>query len=520
MTLLYRLVTAIIIALITGNIQAQAPKQIELVNSDSLMFDQKRGADLKLLYGHVQFRHEGALLFCDSAHFYSAQNMLNAYSHVRIKNGDTLTIVGDSLLFFGNQSLAQLRGSVTMKDRTMTLTTHFLDYDLKNNIGKYFNDGKIQDTSNTLTSETGTYYAHGRDAYFHKKVVLHNKDYDIYTDTMKYNTTRKISYFVGPTDIISKENFIYCENGWYNTPANQAAFGKNSYIQNKEKYLYGDSLFYDREQHYGKAYNNVLLKDTTQKTDLWGNYGYYKEKPEFALVTKQVLMTRNMEGDTLFLHADTVQVEFDSTQTYRMFKAFHKVRFWKSDFQGKCDSLLYTMKDSTMNMYRNPVLWSDKHQISGDFIKTHSTNNEIDRLYVNNSAFLASQDDSTRFNQVKGVNMVGFIKNRELYRLDVLQNGETVYYMRSDSVLTGVNKTTCENMSIYFKNKEADRIVFKKKPTGKIHPPHELKKDEQELADFKWQAEIRPVDRYDIFKWRVLPQDNQATSTSETETKE
>lgn len=490
--------------------QIQAQRKIEILNTDSLVFEKLRGADLRRLYGNVQFRHNDVLMFCDSAYFFAKNNMFNAYSNVHIKQSSTFNIYADSLIYEGKRGLAQLRGDVKLIDDETILTTNFLDYDLNQDFGYYFGGGKIVDAENILISESGRYMEVSKEFFFKDSVKLTNPDYVIDTDTLKYNSTTDVAFFFGPSYIVSDENLIYTENGWYNTITDIAQFKENAYLNNNDQFIYGDSLHYDRNIGVGQAWGNVLIKDTLEKIFLHGEYSYYKQEPEFCFVKDSLLMVKAFENpDSLFLHADSLTIETiipdtaaADTSRYRIMKAFHKVRFFKSDIQGKCDSIVYNFRDSLIYLYTKPVIWSGENQITGEQIKIHLLDNGVDRVYIDNDAYLVQQDDSIRFNQVKGRSMIGYIKGQDLYRLDVSRNGETIYFMRDDIELIGVNKASCEEISIHFVDSDINTIVFKKQPVGTLFPPNQLTIENTRLLNFIWLSGIRPINKFDIFNWK------------------
>lgn len=479
-------------------------RKIQIKNTDSLVFSESRGSDIRRLYGNVQFEHNGALMFCDSAYFYAKANLFDAFSNVHIKQGDSLNLYGDTLYFDGNTQLAKIRGQVRLKDRSTTLTTRHLDYDMKEGVGVYYGGGHIVSGLNVLDSHIGKYFKKTSEFFFKDKVVLVNPDYDIKSDTLRYNTRTETAFFFGPTAITSKENFIYCENGWYNTKRDISQFRKNAYLNNGAKYLYGDSIYYDRKASYGKAFRNIIIKDTIQKTVITGNYAYYKEKPEYVLVTDSMRLVQVMQNDSLYIHGDSLTSFFDSTGQYRLIKVYHQVRIFKSDIQGKCDSLVYTFRDSTVEMHTRPVAWTGAHQVTGNQIDMHLLENELDKIYVKGSAFMVSQEDSIRYDQLKGDNMTAFIRDREMYRLDVLRNGEAIYFLYDDETRErlGVNKSECQDITVLFKDSQVQEVIFRKNPSGTMYPPDELPIEELYLKDFKWMQDIRPINKSDIFRWR------------------
>ena len=60
---------------------------VYLERPETLSFDQERIPDAQILRGNVVFRHDNALMYCDSAYFYEQTNSLDAFGHVRNQSG-------------------------------------------------------------------------------------------------------------------------------------------------------------------------------------------------------------------------------------------------------------------------------------------------------------------------------------------------------------------------------------------------------------------------------------------------
>ncbi|MGD0711162.1 MAG: OstA-like protein [Bacteroidales bacterium] len=478
---------------------SQKTTKIDLVNANTLEYNKQLGENVKRLIGSVVLKHDSTYLYCDSAYLNSESNNVDAYGHVRINSG-TVIINGEVLNYDGDSRNAVMHRNVSMTDNKMTLTTDLLTYNTRTDIGNYTTGGKIVDPDNVLTSNIGYYYAGKKQFFFKKNVVLVNPKYTMRSDTLMYNTETEVSYFYGPTTIVSKENFIYCENGWYNSQNDIAQFNKNAYFKNKEQKLSGDSLYYDRKIGYGKALNNITALDTVQKITIQGDYGEYWEKPGITLVTKKAVLIQAIEKDSLFLHADTLKAFTDSTGAGKRLFAFHHAKFFKTDMQGVADSIYYSFKDSVIYMYKRPMLWTDKNQLSGDTINIHLSHGEIKQLNIYSSSFIISRDDSIRYNQIKGKNLVGHFIENKLHRIDVFGNGETIYYVRDDKTkLIGVNKAEADNLLIFVKENAIKTITFLTKPEAVLYPEKDLSINDVRLKNFKWEEENRPCDRYDIF---------------------
>ena len=71
--------------------------RVYLVHADVLHFDQYENPDATILNGKVHFTHQGARLYCDSAYFYEASNSFEAFGHVRMYQGDTMSLTSESV---------------------------------------------------------------------------------------------------------------------------------------------------------------------------------------------------------------------------------------------------------------------------------------------------------------------------------------------------------------------------------------------------------------------------------------
>lgn len=496
----YKNFILILFCCFTITTQAQTPTKIELVNANSLEFDQSLGADVRRLIGNVIFRHEETMMYCDSAYLFTEQNRLRAFGNIRINKGDTLNLTGNLLDYNGNTGSAQLFRNVQMTDTRMVLTTERLDYNLRTETATYPSDGQIVDHENTLTSQTGSYNANSKLFSFRGNVVLTNPRYVMHSDTLQYNTITKIAYFFGPTTITSNENVIYCERGWYNTTNETSRYFSHASLQSGSQTLSGDTLTYDRKTGVGKAYGNIEITDTIQNLIVNGQFSEYHEHRDWSIVTGRTLLTMIFENDSLFLHADTLEASLDSTGMHRILNAYHGVKFFKSDLQGSCDSLVYTYQDSTAHFFYDPVLWSGENQLTAEHMTMQQGNGEIQRIDLFNDSFIIAREDTLRYNQIKGKDMTGYFIESKLYRIEVTGNGQTIYYAKNKKEQKiGVNRADSSDMLIFVKDNEIESISLIDAPDANFYPLNELKYSELLLRGFKWLAERRPAGKEEIF---------------------
>ena len=481
----------------------QKKTRIRLVEADYMNYDkEKLGPNIQRLVGNVTFEHDSMYLHCDSAYLFEKENSMDAWGNIHIEASDSVNIFGDKLSYDGNKQMAEMRNNVKLVDNQITLTTDYLDYDLSENTGKYTGGGKIVDTSNQLTSKIGYYYSDKKNFFFKDDVKLKNPEYIMNSDTLLYNTVSEIAYFFGPSHIRSDSNHIYCENGWYDTKNDISQFNENAYLTNSQQSLQGDSLYYDRNKGLGKAFQNVSVIDSAQNVIIKGEYGRFSEENNNSMITDSALAIQIDEGDSLFMHADTLKYIGDTTrQKGKQMFAYYNVKFYRFNLQGKCDSLSYTFRDSLIKMYDDPFVWSGENQLYSDSIVVYTGESKNKKMMLYHSAYMAEMDkDSVHYNQIKGKNMFGYFKDDELYKVNVEGNAETIYFVRNDKdELIGVDKAESSNLVIHVEDKRIRRLTFKNKPTAKLHPEESLSRSEKLIKDFTWNEEEHPESRYDIF---------------------
>ncbi len=479
----------------------QTPARIKIIQADELRFERRAGRDIRRLVGNVVLEHEEVRMYCDSANMTEIENSFEAFSNVKVNSGDTLFLYGDYLKYNGNIRLAEIFYNVRLLDDKTTLTTNQLNYNRNTGIAYYEQSGKVVDKQNELTSLRGYYMTSEKRVHFRKDVVLINPEYVMNSDTLVYHTKTGVANFFGPTTIEADETYIYCENGWYDTQNDKSQFNKNANIKNGEHDIRGDSLYYDRSIEAAKAFENVVIVDTVQNIILRGNYAEYYKNLGHTFITKTPLAIFIDKNDSLYLHSDTIRAIFNEDQEIELIKSYNKVKFYKSDLQGMCDSLIYKMNDSLIVMYREPILWTGENQLSADSVHVKTNGETIETLTLYQSAFIVNRSDSLQFNQVRGRTMTGYFNEGELDYIIVSGNAETIYYVKEeDGNLIGINKAVGSRMRIELEDNNIKKIFYFEKPDGTMFPEADLAEPERILRGFNWFEDKRPKEWTDIFK--------------------
>ena len=482
-------------------------KRVYLVHADELRYNQYQNGDAQVLTGHVHFRHVGANLYCDSANFFQQTNSFEAFGHVRMVQGDTLSLTSDYAYYDGNEQIAQARYNVVLKHRKTTLYTDSLDYDRMYSFGNFFEGGKLVDNGSTLTSDWGEYHTDSKMAMFYYDVRLRNKKFYLTTDSLFYDTRLSRAHIVGPSNITSGSSHIYSEDGYYNTKTEMSELFGRSVMKDKGRSLVGDSVYYDSKNGLSHACNNVVYVDSVNKNKMTGDYCEYNEETGYAMTTKRAVAIDYSQRDSLYMHADTFKVftfNINTDSVYRKIHAYNKVRAYRVDVQAVCDSLVYNSQDSCMTMYRDPIVWNNGQQLFGEEIRAYMKDSTIDHVHVVGQAFSVEQlADSVHFNQVSSKEMMALFNKGEVYETNATGNVLIVYYPMddSDSTLIGLNYTETPKLRMFLEKRKMKKI-WMEKPTGVLYPMTQIPPSKYFLPGYAWFDYIRPLNRDDIFNWR------------------
>ncbi|HKJ79336.1 MAG TPA: OstA-like protein [Prolixibacteraceae bacterium] len=483
------------------NATSQEKKRVDILNADYLEADENIASNAQRLIGNVKIKHKDMLMWADSAYTYTGTNRVDAFGNVHINQGDTLDLYASKVYYNGDANFAQAIGNVRLINKSTTLYADTLDYDLERNIGYYDDFGKIVDSTNVLTSIIGRYLIDEDLIRFYQDVKGFNEDYTLESDTVFYYTKTGRMYILGPTTIKDSLNTLYAEDGWYNSETGEAELLKNPFVYNENQQLEADYIKYNEAEGDGRALGAVRIHDFENRMIVTGEKMVYNEINEKASVTDSALliMYSETDADSLFLHADTLRTVPDTISGEKIVSAYYGVRFFRTDIQGIADSLVYFTKDSVVQLYTNPVIWSEIHQLSADYIEMKQRTNAPDELHLTKNSFIISKQDTGQFDQIKGKEMIGFIVSNKLRNIEVDGNGQTLYYAREEEEIIGLNRAESSKISILFQDGKIYRIAFRSKPIGELKPLLTLTEEEKRLSGFDWKVKLRPLTKKDVF---------------------
>ena len=534
------------------------PKKVFLEKADSMIKMPMDFRDRQIVTGNVQFRQMGMWMYCDSAYYYPEENSLDAFGHVKMRQGDTLFIDADKIFYDGNTRFARLRNGpsqqkVTLRNRTVTLTTDSLDYSLIQEKGWYTTGGKLVDGNNVLTSIRGEYSPATKQAMFSEDVELtgDRNDFRLYTQTLYYNTGTHIADIVSPSRILTTNDEIETSEGFYNTATGVAELTARSKIfhtdsLNRVTTLEGDSIVYDPDNRITHAYrfkndgHSIVITDTARKAILVGGYGYYNDMTREAMATNYPMMMEYSRGDTLFLRADTIITRLlpyperadsvalaaidttdaaevavsapatghtavkspansselsDSTWHYAI--AYPRARFFRQDIQGVADTITFTEIDSLIRLTRLPIVWNEERQVKGDSIIVHLQDSTADYARIYGNAEMMEHVEEDYYNQLRADLMKMWFEEKSLRHLDAEGRVQTKFLpQESDSTYNRLVNAESQFLAIDMEKNDLEHLKMWPEVSGDVTPLFLVKKSQKFLPGARCMEALRPRRRW------------------------
>jgi lipopolysaccharide export system protein LptA len=512
---------------------SDSTKLIHLVTADLFRMIKKESdsGELNILSGHVVMKQGNTTFYCDSAIQDPRRNSFEAFGNIHINDRDSIHTYSQYLKYTGDNRTAVLKKKVKLTDGKGVLTTEELQYDLGAKIGTYVNGGKVVNKTTTLTSREGYYYADTHEVYFKKEVKLKDPEYRMDTDTLLYSLDQELATFVAPTVINDGKTTIRTKSGFYDLKNGNASFGERPIIEDSSQKIIAENIIYDKKSGKGSATGNVLYRDTAQGVTILAGETLFNNNSNEVLATKKPVMILKQENDSIYISGDTlysavktdtVWKDMDSesfkkqstdtlkivspkvpiqVDSIRFFQAYHHVRIFSDSLQGVCDSLQYSSRDSVFRMFRDPILWSNANQISGDTVYLFTKNKQPDHVQVFENAFAIGRTREGFFNQIKGNTINGSFVDGKMDFIRAKGNAESIYYLQDqDSAYVGMNYSHADAITLYFGENGLRRVSWVNGVEGTSYPLRQIPSDKKELRHFQWLDEKRPKTRLDLFE--------------------
>ena len=481
---------------------------------------------IETVAGNVIITEGLTTFYCDSATINRKTNIVEAFGNIHINDNDSIHTYAQYLRYVGGERIAYLKKNVKLTDKKGTLLTDDLQYNLRTGIATYKNGGKILNEKTVLTSTDGVYYADTKDVYFKKNVHLKDPKYDITTDSLLYNLKTEVATFIAPTHIVSKDATIDTRSGTYNLRTGEAFFTNRTTFSDSTHFGVADNMAYDEKTHTIQMEGNTKLVDSVNKVIVLSGITFLNKELNSFLATRKPVMIFYGDNDSTYITADTLFSglrKYDTLErkivsstdtlrrpaainsadsTIRYFLAFHHVRIFNDSLQAVSDSLHYSTVDSTFKLFGDPIVWNGKTQVTGDTIYMYTENQKAKRLYVFFNSIIVNKVNDAMYNQVAGRTLNGYFINGAIDYVRVKGSpAESIYYPQDDdSAYIGMNRSSGDQIDVYFVKKELTKVKFVNNVDGVMYPVKQIPGDKKYLKNFKWHDKKRPKNKLELFE--------------------
>ena len=507
-------------------------REIEIIWAENMRtITMSDGTELQTLAGKAAVKQGNTKLTGDSIVLNSRTGIAEVFGNVHINDADTVNTYSSYLKYLGKERIAFLKKNVKLTDGRATLLTDDLEYNLATGIATYKDGGKVVNGKTILTSSDAVYYSDTKDVYFKKYVHLTDPQYDIVADSLKYNTMFKTAEFISPTRIKTKEGgIINTRSGTYNLETRDAIFYDRTGYSDSTRSLVGDKIAYDEKVGLLQVEGNGKLVDSVNNVTVIGGQILLDKTKNSFLATRKPVMILYRGNDSTYIAADTLFSgirKYDTAKnatvisndtinkvmavnistsknadSIRYFIAFNQVKIFNDSLQALCDSLYYSTEDSVFRMFRDPVFWNDKTQVSGDTIYLFTKNQKAERLYVFNNGMVVNQSNDQLYNQMAGRTLNGYFTDGNIDYIRVKGSpAESIFYpLDEDSAYVGMNRSSGDVIDIYFVNKELNKVKYINDVNGTLFPIKQIPAGEDRLKGFEWMDKRRPKNKLELFE--------------------
>lgn len=496
--------------------KSNVDNKVHIKNADEIKKDTKYDGN-RYLVGNVIIEHQGSILMADEVVMYDEENFVKAIGNTKLTNTDGSIITASEMEYDGNTQKGVARKNVVLNDSKGTIIkTETLYYDRVSNKAFYNTGGTINDGKSITYSKTGTYLLTSRTIDLSGTVKIEDKDYTLVGDNVVQNQNTNVVDINGYTTITNRKNpknRIITEKGTYNMNSKEANLTKNSRIYYNDKILTGDKLYFNQITGFGTGTGNVMVDDPLEKRYLKGGYGEIYEKKDSAMMTKEPYAVKILEKDSIYFAAEKILSfqKLDSLLVKKSYlRAYKKARIFKSNAQGRADSIAFNETDGVMHMFTKPILWSGEKQVTGDKIEAYfnTETQNMDSIKVIGNALAISKVDSLsnkdEFNQVKGKLMSVYYEGKQIKEVKVIGNAQSITYADEDNEKTkqkdriGITLATCGIIGALFEEQALQIISCSVGAASTTYPMSKISPDKKKFQNFNWNTKDR------LRKWQDI----------------
>lgn len=447
--------------------------KIQINYADSLIGKTINGEQVREAIGNVSLTHNNVKIFCNRVQQYFDENKAELFGNVKVIK-DTMTITAPMGIYYGNESKVICSEGATLNDTKTTLKANYGIYLFNTDLASFKGNVKIYD----------------------------NKSYTITSDALDYFRSINKSFARGNVKIVTDSATIYSDSLVYEKFIGIATATSNVKIETESSVINSDRLVYYENEKKSIADDDVKIVFLSDNATIYGNHGENYERKHYAFVKGkshliQLEKKKDLSQDTLLIYSDKMEA-FRIKPEYYI--ARDSVKVIRSDFLSSSQVGYYfkdiTGKGGVISLSISPAVWKDSLQVTGDSIYAFFKD-EIDRIYVNRSAFALQPNDKfpDRYDQISGIFMLMKFKENQLDYIRVDTNAASIYFVYENEEPSGANRATGEIITLFFQNKQVEKVKIFGNPKGTYFPENMIKLNDLHLLGFKTRTD-KPLRGY------------------------
>jgi len=341
---------------------------------------------------------------------------------------------------------------------------------LQTGVVQLYGNLKIVRDSTTMTSSRGTYYSNERHAFMPTDVKLVRGKMTLTAKTGDYWSNEKRAHFLG-----------------------------NVHVVDSTSSTFSDDLTYFEDEERSIAVGSVRVQSTENNLTVFGDSLLHFEKTKYTLVPRnpRLMQVDTVSAgvlDTLLIVGSTMEAYQDTLQR---FVTRGHVEMARSDFAARCGEAIYFLKGDRIIMRRQPVVWHEENQVTGDSIVIRTSERRLQSVFVRGRAMAVSRADSvyaSRYDQMSAREITMRFKNARLDEIEADRTATSLYYLFDGLKPNGANRSSGDKIIMSFRVGKVDRIKIVGGVEGRYFPERLISKHEAQynLEGFRWISD-RPM---------------------------
>ena len=439
-----------------------AKEQVQILGANTIERDPQISEASRLL-GNVKLGFGDAVLYCDSAYRFD-DGRFDVFSSIKVINEPNTTLFAEYASLNPESRTITVRENVEFLHDDLSIKCPELIYDIERKLISYYQRALFVDGIKTLESNLGTYNSKSGRLFAGGNVIIEEGTDFIASDSIAIDKEDKHISIYKRTHMDMGGALINCSRGEFDGASESGWFAGNASIYDQKGYLAGDSIVVSQKSSEGSAWGNVVVRDSSRTLTVTGIYANRTNEIEIIhgdSITPAVA-TNIEEGDTLILGAERLRKSDD------WLFAVGKVEFKQGAFSGEGDSLSWELDADEVWLLGEPIVRSEEEELTGDSVKMIVIDNKPSVLSLIRNAKVLSYTNDTLQNQMMGKTLDAKFTGGDIDHVDIKGNGNILYYTIDDANSVSLNKATCSQIKMRFRNREVESIILLNSPEGSV----------------------------------------------------